>query len=824
MLEQSRLLNGILTREADRGYDNGTVLGGLDEMWQRFHEIEDQVRALRPMAGQRYSGLLPKERRAWHSAVQKWTAARQTKRAKHGSTPAKVAPKKQSSEPSRTERLPKGSGIDTRIEDIAGLHHSSRTALGNLGLKTVRDVLQHYPIRHIDYSVRTPISQLMPGVDATVIGDVVESRRNIHMRPHSATVRIRDDTGMLRVSWFNMPFMADRWNVGDRIVLSGQVGEFRGRATMSNPEYDDITISGREVGRKPIHAGAQVPVYPLTEGVNQRAVRNGIFKVLEIALRSVRDPLPEDIRLDHELLSAADAVRSVHIPSNRYELARGIRRMAFDECLYNQIAALRRRAKWRNDTVGTGIKPNAQAAESYVDSLDFSLTEDQRTALNAILRDISSGEPMARLMQGEVGSGKTVVAIASILAAVVGAEPNQAALMAPTEVLAEQHFINLINGLECTPLFGSRGPVYESKRISVGTTDNGRPLRAGLLTGSLSERAKAAVQEDIRNGKVEIIVGTHALLQEAVEFSNLALVVVDEQQRFGTEQRAVLTRRVPRPHLIAMSATPIPRTLHMAMYGDMDVSELTTLPHGRKTIATHSVQTPMDEATAFAHLRQELHNGRQAFVVCPLIDPSESIESASATATYARLKADELAEFKVDLLHGRMSISEKQDAMEQFRIGESQVLVSTTVIEVGVDVPNATVMMVMSADRFGMSQLHQLRGRVGRGEHPGTCYLVTDGQSEHANERITALVNSSDGFALATKDLQMRGPGRNLASQQSGWSGWKFAKFTDLDLIREARHTAEDILRQDPTLNSAKYRDLRRSIARAGINAQSELA
>ena len=824
MLEQSRLLNSVLAQEADRGYDNGTVIGGFDEMWQRFHKIEDQVRKLRPMAGQRYSGLLPKERRAWHSAVQKWTAARHTKRGKPNGAPAKVAPKKPSGDQSRTEHLPKGSGIDTRIEDIAGLHHSSRTALENLGLKTVRDVLQHYPIRHIDYSVRTPISQLMPGVDATVIGDVVESRRNIHMRPHSATVRIRDDSGTLRVAWFNMPFMADRWKVGDRVVLSGQVGEFRGRATMSNPEYDDITVSGREVGRKPIHAGAQVPVYPLTEGVNQRAVRNGIFKVLEIALRSVRDPLPEDIRLDHELLSAADAIMCVHMPSDRYELERGIRRMAFDECLYNQIAALRRRAEWRNDAVGTGIKPNKQAAESYVDSLPFNLTDDQRTALNAILRDISSGEPMARLMQGEVGSGKTVVAIAAILSAVVGASPNQAALMAPTEVLAEQHFINLINGLDCTPRFGSRGPVYESNRISVGIADYRRPLRAGLLTGSLSERAKAAVQEDIRNGNVEVVIGTHALLQEAVDFSNLALVVVDEQQRFGTEQRAVLTRRDPRPHLIAMSATPIPRTLHMAMYGDMDVSELTTLPHGRKNISTHSVQSPMDEATAFAHLRQELRNGRQAFVVCPLIDPSESIESASATATYARLKADELAEFNVDLLHGRMSISEKQDAMERFRIGESQALVSTTVIEVGVDVPNATVMMVMSADRFGMSQLHQLRGRVGRGEHPGTCYLVTDGESEHANERITALVNSSDGFALATKDLQMRGPGRNLASQQSGWSGWKFAKFTDLELSREARHTAEDILRQDPTLNSAKYRDLRRSIARAGINAQSELA
>ena len=823
MREQIRLLAGIMAREADRGYDNGTVIGGFDQLWEQLSDIEEQVRALRPMAGQRYSDLLPNERRTWHSTVEKWTAARLTNRAKPDRAVADV-PTVESVPDASAERLPKGSGIDSRIEDLPGLHHSSRSALEKLGLRTVRDVLQHYPIRHIDYSVRTPISQLMPGVDATVIGDVVESRRNIHMRPHSATVRIRDDTGVLRVSWFNMPFMADRWQTGDRVVLSGQVGEFRGRATMSNPEYDDITVSGKEVGRKLIHAGTLVPVYPLTEGVNQRAVRNGVFKVLEVGMRSVRDALPEDIRLDHELASAADAIMSVHAPRDRYQLARGIRRMAFDECLYNQIAALRRRSRWRKDAVGTGVKPNLEAAKSFIDSLDFNLTDDQRTALNTILRDISSGEPMARLLQGEVGSGKTVVAIAAILSAVVATSPNQAALMAPTEVLAEQHFINLINGLECTPLFGSRGPVYEAQRISLGAGNDHRPLRAGLLTGSLSERAKAAMQDDIRNGRVDIVVGTHALLQESVDFRNLALVVVDEQQRFGTEQRAVLTRRVPRPHLIAMSATPIPRTLHMAMYGDMDVSELTTLPHGRKTIATRWVQTPMDEAAAFVHLRQEVRDGRQAFVVCPLIDPSESVESASATATFARLKNGDLADLNVDILHGRMTLSEKQDAMERFRIGESQVLVSTTVIEVGVDVPNATVMVVMSADRFGMSQLHQLRGRVGRGEHPGTCYLVTDGQSEHSNERITALVNSSDGFALATKDLQMRGPGRNLASQQSGWSGWKFAKFTDLDLIREARHAAEDILRQDPTLNSAKYRDLRRSISRAGVNAESELA
>ena len=821
------LLSSVLKREASRGYDNGTVLGGFDKLWRQFPDIEATVRELRPLNGQSYLALLPNQRRAWHEAVEIWFQANGRVKSKIDRTPATPAAKTPSKSPdgkAQGTSLPKGSGIDTQIADLNQLHHTARSALDQLGIKTVREALQYYPLRHIDYSIRTPISQLMPGVDATVIGDVIESRRNRHMRPPGAAVRIKDDSGILHVSWFNMPYMADRWKPGDRVVFSGQVGEYRGRPTMTNPEYDDLTVSGREVGRNLIHAGTLVPVYPLTEGTNQRSVRSGIFRVLEFGIDAVRDALPEDIRTAHELVTAADAIRHIHAPRDRGELQRGNRRMAFDECLYNQIAALKRRLEWRKGSIGASVKPNHEAVKAFLDSLSFKLTADQRASLRTILRDIESGEPMARLLQGEVGSGKTVVAIAAMLSTVVGSTSRQAALMAPTEVLAEQHFLNLISGLDCAPSFGSHGPVYESRQITVGPTSDSRPLRVGLLTGSLSQRAKAAVQNACRNGDIEIVVGTHALLQENVDFPRLALVVVDEQQRFGTEQRATLTNREPRPHLIAMSATPIPRTLHMVMYGDMDVSELRTLPHGRNSIATHWVQTPMDLAAAFADLRSQTQQGRQCFIVCPLIDPSENLEATSAVETHQRISSGELADCTVDLLHGRMSLNEKQDVMERFRTGITQALVSTTVIEVGVDVPNATVMMVMSADRFGMSQLHQLRGRVGRGEHPGTCYLVADADSESASERINALVNSSDGFALADKDLQMRGPGRNLAREQSGWTGWKFAKFTDLDLIREARHAAEDILKQDPHLNTAKYRDLRRSMSRALAEAPSEFA
>lgn len=827
--EQAELLISVLKREAERGYDNGAVVGGFDGLWHQFAAIEDAVRELRPVKGQRYASLLPHERRAWHNAVVKWRATRE--RATRSDTAANTqrsdaagADSRQSDYPT-APRLPKGSGIDTRLADLKHIHHRSRKTLELLGLTTVRDALRHYPLRHIDYSVRTPILQLMPGVEATVVGEVTSTRHNRHMRPPGASTTIRDGSGALRVSWFNMPFMADRWKVGDRVVFSGLVGEYKGKPTMTNPEYDDLTMAGREVDRGLIHAGTLVPVYPLVDGTNQRSVRGAIFQVLEIGLESVRDALPDDIRTAHELATVQQAIRHLHAPRSRADLVAARRRMAFDECLYNQLAALRRRDQWKRGATGALVEPNMAAVESFIANLNFTLTGDQQDTLSTVLADIKSGEPMTRLIQGEVGSGKTVVAVTAMLSVVKGREPKQATLMAPTEVLAEQHFLNLINDLECSPAFGVPAPIYESQRINVG--DHGedlRPLRIGLLTGSLSERAKSAVREACANGQVEIVVGTHALLQESVEFQDLALVVVDEQQRFGTEQRATLTRRTPRPHLIAMSATPIPRTLHMVLYGDMDVSELKTLPHGRTRIATQWLRTPMEQAAAFANMREEITEGQQCFVVCPLIEPSDALDAAPAVEVYAQLRNGEFADYNVDLLHGRMSLTEKQEAMERFRNGATQVLVSTTVIEVGVDVPNATVMMVMSADRFGMSQLHQLRGRVGRGEHPGTCYLVADPESDTAKERIEALVRSSDGFALAAKDLEMRGPGRNLASEQSGWSGWKFANFTDLELIAEARAAAEHILREDPQMQSAKYRDLRRSMSRVIVDVPSEFA
>ena len=589
------------------------------------------------------------------------------------------------------------------------------------------------------------------------------------------------------------------------------MGDYRGRPTMENPEYDDVTRGGKNNQRGFIHAGAFVPVYPLSAGLNQRTVRNGVMQCLDNGLRLVEETLPDSARSEHNLMKLPDAIESLHRPMSEPQRWRAIRRMQFDEFLFNQIAAIRRRTRWRNSVTAVRMVPNRALVDTYISTLGFELTADQNESLDTILSDMASGFPMARLLQGEVGSGKTVVAIAAMLSA-TGANGKQSAMMAPTEVLAEQHFISMLEQLECREGLSVYGPVYESPLYRIES--RGRNLRVGLLTGSLTQREKRTMHSMCADGEIDLVVGTHALLQEGVDFDALALVVVDEQQRFGTEQRAVLTNRSPRPHMLAMSATPIPRTLHMTMYGEMELATLRSMPRGRNPIETHWAQTPFEVAEAYAAVRNEVRQGRQGFVVCPLIDPSENVEGASAIVEHARLAKDVFPELDVGLLHGRMSLAEKQSIMKAFRNREIDVLVATPVIEVGVDVPNATVMIIMTADHFGLSQLHQIRGRVGRGQHRGICILVSDAETETAQARLQAVVENLDGFELARKDLEIRGPGRNLAEVQSGWSGWRFARFDDLETLSKARSTAEKLLADDFELRNPQNPPLKREALR----------
>ena len=816
---QTKTLVNVLKLEAKYGFNNSAVMsGGLDTMWPNLDRISGQIRELAPMHGRRYAVLSPAERRSWATAAY---------RKLHGSGTQATREKSSQRRPSQTPSTPQSpqkavanpaqgaplkTGLDAPIVSLRYLHSAAKQGFATLGLKTLRDVLWHFPLRMIDYTQHSNIVDLVPGEEATVVGDVDSSEtRRFGGQRGSAVVSIRDGTGYLRITWFNMPYMASRWQSGDRIVVSGKVGEYNGRPTMENPEYDDITRGGRENQRGFVHAGAIVPVYPLSAGLNQRTVRNGVMRCLDNGLRHVGETLPDEVKKAHDLMGLADAIEAMHRPLSERQRHIAMRRLAFDEFLYNQIAAIRRRSRWRSTIEAVRLSPDREIASSFVSSLAFELTVDQNEGIETILDDMGSGYPMARLLQGEVGSGKTVVAIAAMLS-VSGANGMQSAMMAPTEVLAEQHFLGILEQLRCRESLSLYGPVYESPLHRIENHD--RNLRVGLLTGSLSPRDKRTMQVMCRDGEVDLVVGTHALLQEGVDFDRLALVVVDEQQRFGTEQRAVLTSRSPRPHMLAMSATPIPRTLHMTMYGEMELSTLRVMPHGRKDIETRMAQTRFEVAEGYAKIRSEVSAGRQAFVVCPLIDPSENVAGASAVEEYERLRRDEFPDLNVGLLHGRMGLAEKQTVMESFRSREIDVLVATPVIEVGVDIPNATVMMIMTAEHFGMSQLHQIRGRVGRGEHKGVCVLVSDAETEVAEARLRAVVENLDGFELAQKDLEIRGPGRNLAEVQSGWSGWRFARFDDLELLGKARSVAEQILDKDFDLREPEHRVLRREAVR----------
>lgn len=818
---QTRTLLNVLKLEDKYGFNNRAVVGGgLDGMWSNLDRVAGLVRNLPPMNGRRYSSMSHDERRSWSDAAIRRLGGSQSQ-----SKPAQPKPRQPNRRPDNGRVRPairRELSLKTPIGALSFLHPATKKAFDTLGLVTLRDVLWHFPLRMIDYTKRSNIVDLRPGEEATVEGDVVSSEvKPFAGRGGLARVRIRDGTGFLAITWFNMPYMATRWKNGDRIVVSGKVGDYRGRPTMENPEYDDVTRGGKTNQRGFIHAGALVPVYPLSVGLNQRTVRNGVMQCLDKGLRFVEETLSQDVRASNDLMPFADAIEAMHRPMAERQQSIAIRRLAFDEFLYNQIAAIRRRKRWRDSVKTVRLKPDRGLVHEYVSSLGFELTTDQRESLDTILNDVGSDFPMARLLQGEVGSGKTVVAIAAMLS-VSGSNGKQSALMAPTEVLAEQHFLSVLEQLKCREGLSGYGPVYESPSYRVES--RGRLLRIGLLTGSLGQREKRTVQRMCSQGELDLVVGTHALLQDAVDFEDLALVVVDEQQRFGTEQRAVLTSRSPRPHMLAMSATPIPRTLHMTMYGEMELSTLREMPQGRNPIETRRAQTPFDVAEAYATIRNEVRQGRQAFVVCPLIDPSDAVAGASARVEFDRLRREEFPDLNVGLLHGRMNLAEKQTMMDAFRQREIDVLVATPVIEVGVDVPNATVMLIMTADHFGLSQLHQIRGRVGRGRHKGVCILVSDTENETAQERLKAVVENRDGFDLARKDLEIRGPGRNLAEVQSGWSGWRFAKFNDVEMLTRARSTAEHLLADDFDLKKPDNQALKREASRVIGKSVSKFA
>jgi ATP-dependent DNA helicase RecG len=675
--------------------------------------------------------------------------------------------------------------LDTHaVGELRGVGDRKRTALKAFDIESVLDLLMTYPRRWVDRTNEARVSDLVAGSEALVLVTVRSAhRRTTRNRRTIVEAVVGDGTGRLHVVFFNQPWRERQLVEGLNVALFGSVELYRNGLQMTNPIVDLI---GDRTGRI-------VPIYPQSEKVQLTTwelagwVENALDRCRP---RGISDPLPDGIRRRLDLVERGEALRSIHLPQTLAAKDQARRRLAFDELLRVQLVLVRRKRAIERDSVGFVHEVKGELVRRFHDALPYRLTAAQQRVIAEIDDDLSSPQPMHRLLQGDVGSGKTVVALTALLSAVQSG--NQGALMAPTEVLAEQHLMSV------------RALVAE---LAVPDPDNlfgDRPLRVELLTNKVTGNARKQLLADLATGAIDIVIGTHALIQSAVDFHRLGVVVIDEQHRFGVEQRAALRDKAGAavPDVLVMTATPIPRTAAMTVYGDLDVSVLDELPPGRTPIETISAVGPLDQELAWDAVRSEAAAGRQAYVVCPLIEDSEKLEVASAEETFTRLAEDELRGLRLGLLHGRMKPGERDDVMSRFRGGELDVLVATTVIEVGVDVPNATVMVILDADRFGIAQLHQLRGRVGRGAAQSQCWLLSEERTDGINPRIAAVVGSTDGFELAEIDLQLRGEGTIMSTAQKGRSDLRLASLrTDADLIGLARQVAFEIVDADPDLD-----------------------
>ena len=738
--------------------------------------------------------------------------------AAHTQPPSASAAPAPVARPAAPPRAEDGYLLDAPVTAVPGVGQTQAERLARLGIATVRDLLMTFPREHRDYSALKKIDQLPFDEVSTTIGIIWEVQTTRTGGGRTRTVaRVQDESGAIRASWFNQPYLQKQLVKGASIVLTGVKQRFGNRVEFNVrshelPETGDL-----------INTGRLVPVYGLTEGLHPKVMRRFTKWAVDRCAPFLTDHLPSALRVHAHLEALPEAVAQMHYPDNAEALARARRRLAFDELFLIQMGMLTRRANWRDGPAAPALpvpaslifaNPHADAddtldptssdaplvaqqnglwpmtASCFEASLPFSFTGAQRRAIREILADLRRTQPMSRLLQGDVGSGKTVVAAAALLA--TAANGYQGALLAPTEILAEQHYRGLVKLLEP---FG---------------------LLVVLLTGSQKAKERAQARDALASGQAAIAIGTHALIQEDVAFHRLGLAVVDEQHRFGVEQREALRRKGQHgqnPHMLVMTATPIPRTLALTLYGDLDVSVLDELPAGRQPIITRW-RAGGQRQEAYRLVAEEVAAGRQAYIICPLVEESEALEAKSAIAEYERLRTEVFPDLRLGLVHGQLRPTEKDRVMRAFRDGAIDILVATAVVEVGVDVPNATVMMIEDADRFGLSQLHQFRGRVGRGADQSYCYLLSKEASATASERLSALEATNDGFALAEADLRMRGAGDFFGARQSGLPDLKVASLADMPLLAEARSQAEWLWQRDPYLKALEHLPLRELVFR----------
>jgi ATP-dependent DNA helicase RecG len=792
----------------------------------------------------------------------------------------------------------KAPSLENPILVVKGVRENTAKLFERLGVFTVRDLLYFFPRRYDDFSNLKPISTLTYGQVETVIGtvwrvEVKRSRNNLAM----ITATVVDDTGALNATWFGRDWMARSLVEGQQFVFSGKVAEFNGRLVMNGPEFEPYDTE------ELLHTGRLVPVYPLTEGLSKRVVRRIVKEAVDAYADLVEDALPEVIRERASLLRLPDALRQVHFPADWATLNRARRRLAFDEFFLIQLGMLQRKQQWQHDQPGFAFRVRPDILNSFRETLPFQLTGAQQRVLEEITADMERDLPMARLVQGDVGSGKTVVAATALLAAI--ADGAQGALMAPTEILAEQHYRGLSKLFKnfwlpvgdanpklaevAARLAAAKAEAEEAARqaqaaaaAAAATGDDAgadgtgkrkrkaavdsrtyaanetivdapvelspalaalkellgkldksqntglqplveslepppgyRPLNIALLTGGMRKRERDKIYKDLAEGTCDLVIGTHALITEGLQYAKLGLVVIDEQHRFGVAQREKLRQKAAEIGVLAdtlvMTATPIPRSLALTIYGDLDISIIDEMPPGRQVIKTRWIDNSRREQ-AYNFVRREVDAGRQAFIICPLVEESDKIEAKSAVAEHERLQTEIFPDYRLALLHGRMKAAEKEQIMAAFRRQEYDILVSTSVVEVGIDIPNATLMLVEGAERFGLSQLHQFRGRVGRGEHQSYCILVSDTALSTSMERLRVIEENHDGFHLAEEDMRLRGPGEFFGTRQSGAFDLRMARLSDMDTLQLARREAEYLFGEDPNLALPEHAPIRRQL------------
>jgi ATP-dependent DNA helicase RecG len=829
-------LKKFILLEAQHNYDNRSVIGGFERMvepWLAEAQLDslspDLITAVRDRIHD-YANLSPKSRYETLNGL--WHRLQRETDETFPALPLPVEPPKKSpdteplspqaiksshispspeSQPEHrtipSKPITQPAALSAPITVLPGVGTKHAQTLARLGLYNLGDMLYNFPRRYDDYTQLKPIQRLRYGEEVTVIGTVssIDSRAIRGGFRHITEAIITDGTGFLRVTWFNQPWVGKRLLEGAQIVLSGKIDQYLGRPVMNSPEWEPLE-------QQNLHTNRIVPVYPLTSKITQRWLRRLMYEVVSYWSPRVADPLPDSLRQSTDLMDLSTALLQAHFPSSTDQLRAARHRLAFDEILLLQLGVMSQKRTWQNRSARIYETPD-DWLDIQVAALPFQLTSAQKIALQDVKLDLASGRPMNRLLQGDVGSGKTV--IAGLAIAMLSRHGAQSAMLAPTSILAEQHYRSMLGLLA--------GNGAKSTYPADGFLPALKPEQIRLLVGSTPEPEKQEIRDGLAEGNILLIVGTHALLEDPVVFANLQLAVIDEQHRFGVDQRAILRSKGENPHLLVMTATPIPRSLALTVYGDLDLSIMDEMPPGRQPIHTQ-VFYPRERERAYVFIRNQINQGHQCFIIYPLVEESETSEALAAVEEQSRLQKDVFPDYTVGLLHGRMKPDEKDATMSSFCNGEIQILVSTSVVEVGVDVPNATVMLIEGANRFGLSQLHQFRGRVGRSQFQSYCILIPATPDAAENERLAAMVETNNGFILAQRDLEQRGPGEFLGTRQSGYSELRLANLTDIHLIEKARRCAQSIFEVDPDLKSPDHQLLAQSLQRFWSLGQGDIS